>query len=129
MPSLYCALYLHLAAASKHAYRWAKDYEAVDLAQLPHRRLSRPCRAFEYFFEGVRRARGRENVLRLPIVAAGTVNAVAFWFDLHLDDEESITTGGSLPTAILSFHVPSCADIRSRRTTQDDFGMSVQLEY
>jgi len=33
-------------------------------------------------------------MLRLPIVAAGTVNAVAFWFDLHLDDEESITTGG-----------------------------------
>ena len=51
-------------------------------------------KTFVCFWEtGARRARGRENVLRLPIVAAGTVNAVAFWFDLHLDDEESITTG------------------------------------
>jgi hypothetical protein len=32
-------------------------------------------------------------VLRLSVVAAGTVNAVAFWFDLHMDDHESITTG------------------------------------
>ncbi len=55
---------------------------------------------------GSRRARGRENVLRLPIVAAGTVNAVAFWCDLHLDDEESITTGGCQdPTA--AAQVPS----------------------
>ena len=84
----------HAHGTQPDCCRWAKEYEAIDLATLPHRRLSRPCRAFEHFFEGTRRARGRENVLRLPIIRAGTVNAVAFWFDLHLDEEESITTGG-----------------------------------
>ena len=73
--------------------RWSKDYEAVDLADIPHRRLTAPCRVFEYFFEGVRRGRGRENILKMPITASGTVTAIAFWFDLHLDDVESITTG------------------------------------
>ena len=73
--------------------RWSKEYEAVDLAEVPHRRLSAPVRVFEYFFEGARRGRGRENILKLPITASGTVTAIAFWFDLHLDDVESITTG------------------------------------
>ena len=55
------------------------------------------CTLLCSLLQGARRGRGRENVLRLPIIAAGTVNAVAFWFDLHLDDHESITTGARPP--------------------------------
>jgi hypothetical protein len=32
-------------------------------------------------------------VLKLEPVAAGLLNAVVFWFDLHLDDEETLTNG------------------------------------
>lgn len=27
------------------------------------------------------------------VIESGTINAVAFWFDLHLDTQESLTTG------------------------------------
>ena len=84
-------------------YRWAKEYEAVDLADVPHRRLTAPARVFEYFFEGAPRGRGRENILKLPVTASGTLTAVAFWFDLHLDAEESITTGADSSASTASF--------------------------
>lgn len=48
---------------------------------------------FEYFFEGDRKGRGRDNILKLEVIAKGEMNAVAFWFDLHLDAEESICSG------------------------------------
>lgn len=73
--------------------RWGKDYEACYLDDLPHRRLTHPKKVFEYFFEGDRRGRGRDNIVKLDIVEPGVVNAIAFWFDLHMDDVESITNG------------------------------------
>jgi protein arginine N-methyltransferase 7 len=75
-------------------YRWADGYEAVRLEALPHRRLTAPVRVLEHFFDGRAGPRAREGVLRLPVVAAGTLNAVAFWFDLHLDDVETLSNGG-----------------------------------
>lgn len=39
-------------------------------------------------------------MLKLEVVAEGLLNAVAFWFDLHLDDCETLTNGAgthSLP--------------------------------
>lgn len=47
--------------------RWDKDYAACHLQDLPHRRLTRPARVFEYFFDGLRKGRGRENILRLEV--------------------------------------------------------------
>lgn len=35
----------------------------------------------------------RESLLRLEVVAEGRLNAVAFWFDLHLDEQETLTNG------------------------------------
>ena len=35
----------------------------------------------------------RERLERLTTVAAGQCNAVCFWFDLHLDEESSFSTG------------------------------------
>ncbi len=32
-------------------------------------------------------------MLKLEVVAEGLLNAVAFWFDLHLDDCETLTNG------------------------------------
>jgi len=34
----------------------------------------------------------RENVLKMEVVSTGYLNAVCFWFDLHLDEEESLTS-------------------------------------
>ena len=40
--------------------RWDATYEAVSLADIPHRRLTRPVRVLEQFFDGDRKARGRQ---------------------------------------------------------------------
>lgn len=32
-------------------------------------------------------------MLKLEVVREGLLNAVAFWFDLHLDDCETLTSG------------------------------------
>ena len=48
---------------------------------------------FEFAFDGSKtKGRGRESVLRLETVASGYLNAVVFWFDLHMDERETITT-------------------------------------
>ena len=33
--------------------------------------------------------------MKLDVVAEGVMNAVAFWFDLHLDEEESLCSGAA----------------------------------
>jgi hypothetical protein len=73
--------------------RWNKDSEACLIDEIPHKRLTRPRKVFEYFFEGEKRGRGRENIIKLEVVETGVLNAIVFWFDLHLDSEETITTG------------------------------------
>ena len=35
----------------------------------------------------------RESMLKLEVVEEGLLNAVVFWFDLHLDDYETLTNG------------------------------------
>lgn len=73
-------------------YRWDASYEAVSLDDLPYRRLTKPIKVFEQWFDGIeRKARGRESMLKLEVVGEGVLNAVVFWFDLHLDDKETIT--------------------------------------
>ena len=73
--------------------RWDKGYETCHLDQLTHTRLTKPCKVFEYFFEGERKGRGRDNILKLEVITRGEMNAVAAWFDLHLDEDESICSG------------------------------------
>ena len=76
-----------------NAYRWDAEYSAVRLADLPHRRLTAPAKVSETFFDGEKRPRPRDSLVKLDVVATGTLNAVVFWFDLHLDEVESVTSG------------------------------------
>ena len=39
-----------LSAVNK--YRWDKDYERCELGRLKHRRLTKPKKVFEYYFQG-----------------------------------------------------------------------------
>lgn len=73
--------------------RWDKSYESCELDKLPHTCLTKPCKALEFFFEGDSKGRGRDNIMKLEVIAAGLMNAVAFWFDLHLDEQVSLCTG------------------------------------
>lgn len=47
--------------------RYEKSYQAVFLDEVPHRRLTKPRKVFEYFFEGRRPGRGRENIVKLEV--------------------------------------------------------------
>ena len=35
----------------------------------------------------------RDSLLKLDVAAPGMLNAVVFWFDLHLDDMETLSNG------------------------------------
>lgn len=37
--------------------------------------------------------RCRENLVKLEVIKPGMLNAVVFWFDLHLDDTETLSNG------------------------------------
>jgi protein arginine N-methyltransferase 7 len=85
-------------------YRWDSTYRATKLAdETDVRVLTKPKRVFEFFLQRRKRdangeksafaaAPTRETVARLETVASGYLNAVAFWFDLHMDEKETITT-------------------------------------
>ncbi len=62
---------------------------------MPHRRLTRPKRVFELFLDGSTKNSAQEGLLKLDVVADGLLNAIVFWFDLHLDEEATITTAPS----------------------------------
>lgn len=47
--------------------RYEKSYQAGFLDEVPHRRLTKPRKVFEYFFEGQRPGRGRENIVKLEV--------------------------------------------------------------
>ena len=53
--------------------RWDKAYAACHVGDLPHRRLTRPAKVFEYFFDGMRKGRGRENIMRLEVTSRFTL--------------------------------------------------------
>ena len=82
--------------------RWDKGYEACRLEDIPHKRLTRPAAVFEFCFQGLRKTRGRENILKLQVLQPGLLNAVAFWFDLHLDDQAVLTTGTCTAECLIS---------------------------
>ena len=77
-------------------FRWDKGYENCRLDDIPHKRLTAPSQVFDFRFDGMQKQQGRSNLLKLEVAQAGTLNAIAFWFDLHLDAECTITTGAYL---------------------------------
>ena len=89
----YTSEVLDFDVSAQNKYRWDKTYETVRMSDVPHRALTRPKKVFEFAFDGSKtKGRGRESVLRLETVASGYLNAVVFWFDLHMDERETITT-------------------------------------
>ena len=82
--------------------RWDKGYENCRLDDIPHKRLTAPAQVLDFRFDGMQRQQGRSNLLKLEVAEAGTLNAIAFWFDLHLDAECTITTG-ACPLNLPSF--------------------------
>ena len=73
-------------------YRWDSSYEATYMRDQPYRVLTKPKRVFEFFFDDSQKSKGKETVLKMETIAHGYLNAVCFWFDLHMDEEETITT-------------------------------------
>ena len=95
------------AVTSLCVYRWDKGYETCQLDELSHTCLTKPCKVFEYSFEGERKGRGRDNIVKLDVIAEGVMNAVTFWFDLHLDEEESLCSGESQQQPLtVPIHLP-----------------------
>ena len=79
-----------------HYCRWDRSYESCQLDELTHTCLTKPSKALEFFFQGESKGRGRDNIVKLEVIAEGVMNAVAFWFDLHLDEEVSLCSGEAL---------------------------------
>jgi protein arginine N-methyltransferase 7 len=72
--------------------RWDTAYEGVRMQDTPHRVLTRPKKVFEFFFDGALKSTAQEGVIKLELIADGCLNAVCFWFDLHLDEEATLTS-------------------------------------
>ncbi|MGE0120502.1 MAG: tetratricopeptide repeat protein [Dongiaceae bacterium] len=62
------------------------------MAHEPHRALSEPFEMARFDFRRLPDAEAARMVT-LPAIADGTVQAVAFWFDLHLDEAITLSTG------------------------------------
>jgi len=53
----------------------------------------------------------RESLVKLEVISPGMLNAVVFWFDLHLDDVETLTNGEFV---LLSYFLPYFLPCSSR---------------
>ncbi len=75
-------------------WRWRSDYEGIDLGRdnswVP---LADPIKVFSFDFYDIERcALENENNLSFEIDREGTCNAIAMWFNLHLDEEIMLST-------------------------------------
>ncbi|MDP6567145.1 MAG: tetratricopeptide repeat protein [Alphaproteobacteria bacterium] len=73
-------------------FRNPAAYRPITLANEEHTALSAPFQIAEFdFAEPPTTARWQQATI--PITATGEAHAVVFWFDLHLDDTISVSTG------------------------------------
>jgi len=76
-------------------WRWRSDYEGIELARCKNewKPLGNPQKVFSFDFYDVEKSmKPEETVLNFEISENGVVNAIAMWFDLHLDEENSLST-------------------------------------
>jgi len=76
-------------------WRWRSDYEGIELARRKNewKALGNPQKVFSFDFYDVETSmKPEETVLNFEISENGVVNAIAMWFDLHLDEESSLST-------------------------------------
>ncbi|XP_036377315.1 protein arginine N-methyltransferase 9 [Megalops cyprinoides] len=77
----------------------SEPYTTERLSRLPggYTALTRPFRALDIDFNNVQELEGlcsREVTrIKLPVTQAGVLDALAVWFQLHLDEENSLSTG------------------------------------
>jgi SAM-dependent methyltransferase len=78
-------------------FRNPASYRTISLANEQHKALSAPFHVADFDFSTPPMTE-RRRVAKIPITATGEAYAVVFWFDLHMDDEVSISSGpeGSL---------------------------------
>lgn len=79
-------------------FRWSKDYQAVLLEEVPHLVLTEPQPVLTVDFTqgsvthlGHRHNTKQPHTVPLQVLHGGVLNAVVSWFDLHLDEQHSIT--------------------------------------
>ena len=85
-------------------FRIPGDYVEVRLDHEPHRRLCEPVRVIDFDFRRPPPCRDdaapERHDIEMAVTADGTAHAVAFWFDLALDDAITISTApGASATA------------------------------
>ena len=73
-------------------YRFYPEYINVDLAKLDHVPLSEPFDVFHFDFNQAKVAE-EEVEIKVPIKGEGVVGAVAFWFEVQLDEQTRISSG------------------------------------
>ena len=85
---------IDLSSANRWKYR--DDYEGVNLEKLPKgawKALAEPKPFFNFdFYDWEENMRAKEEKMSFEITEKGVFNAIAFWFDLELDDEITLTT-------------------------------------
>ncbi len=78
-------------------FRSPDDYRQLRLKYEPHRLLTKPVHVKKFDFRNLPRPASESNAHRIaleePAIADGVVHAVAFWFDLYLDDDIRISAG------------------------------------
>ncbi|KAG7675099.1 hypothetical protein Ndes2526A_g07853 [Nannochloris sp. 'desiccata'] len=76
-------------------WRWRSDYEGIELARCKNewKPLGNAQKVFSFDFYDVEKSmKPEETCLNFEISENGVVNAIAMWFDLHLDEENSLST-------------------------------------
>ncbi len=73
-------------------FRNPAAHPVVDLRKETHTPLSEPFRVAQFDFADPPMTE-RWRVTQVPIIHAGEAYAVVFWFDLHLDDMITVSTG------------------------------------
>ncbi|CAD7701540.1 unnamed protein product, partial [Ostreobium quekettii] len=77
-------------------FHWRPSYDGIDLRRGKHiwHALSDEAIAFDFnFYEHEKNMRPASLRVELRAKDQGIVNAVAFWFDLHLDEHCTLSTG------------------------------------
>ncbi|KAL1515386.1 hypothetical protein AB1Y20_002014 [Prymnesium parvum] len=78
-----------------HALR--QDYSPLRLHTVNHVKLSGSHAVMRYEFGALADEKGGEAKLTLPALRRGECNAVAWWFDLHLDEQQELSCAPGSP--------------------------------
>ncbi|KAK9917705.1 hypothetical protein WJX75_007354 [Coccomyxa subellipsoidea] len=81
--------------AQANRWRWRPEYEGLDLGHIRSqwKALGPVTEVFAFdFYEAEANMQAAETTVRLTAHTHGTCNAIAFWFNLHLDEETELHT-------------------------------------